>query len=215
VKTIDITGHKYGKLTVIKRDQILGKKTYWLCLCACGTTKSVYLGNLRQGITNSCGCLKRESIGNVNKSHGMSESRTYTIWIGMRARCRNKKSIRYKSYGGRGISVCDRWVNSFENFLLDMGEAPDGCQLDRIDNDSGYSQDNCRWVTVQENCMNTRQNRIIEYAGEKLTIGEWNRRMGFKRGTISGRLSLGWQLDRAMTEPAFIGKNQVFLARSI
>lgn len=215
MKTIDITGHRFGKLTAIKRSETISRKSYWDCLCDCGVVKSIYLGNLRQGITNSCGCLRIASISNVNRSHGMSNSRTYTIWMGMRARCRNKNAAHYHRYGGRGISVCERWANSFQNFLLDMGEAPDGYQLDRVDNDLGYSLDNCRWVTVQHNCMNTRQNRTINYAGEKLTVGEWNRRMGFKRGTISGRIARGWPIDRAMNEPAFIGKNQVFLAKSI
>lgn len=153
-KFIDLTGNKYGSLTVISREpNNKYKRSMWLCNCECGST-GVFSGNeLVRGNLKSCGCLNRyKKSSKYTVKHPL-----YSIWSGMKQRCYNEKSGKnYKNYGGRGITVCERWKNSFENFLEDMGERPEGMTLDRRDPNGNYEPSNCRWVTNQQNCFNTR-----------------------------------------------------------
>lgn len=156
---VDITGQRFGRLVVLRR---LGSAKYgestWLCRCDCSKNKVILGHSLRQGLTKSCGCLQRERASQTKKKHGASTTETYYIWAGMRTRCKNPKATPYKNYGGRGISVCERW-NSFDNFLADMGERPPGLSIDRIDNDGNYEPDNCRWATQSEQTGNQRKRR--------------------------------------------------------
>jgi hypothetical protein len=126
----------------------------WLCRCDCGTEIEVMGESLSARNTRSCGCLKQDS-GGVRK-HMMSRSKTYIAWSNAKARCSNPNHPSFKHYGARGISVCERWQESFENFLADMGEAPEGLELDRTNNDGNYEPSNCRWVTRSEQCRNMR-----------------------------------------------------------
>ena len=127
----------------------------------------------------------------------MTGTKIYGIWGAMLRRCRNPRCKAYPDYGGRGIAVCDRWLR-FENFFEDMGERPDGSSLDRIDNDEGYSPENCRWRSLTEQGNNKRNNVLIEHGGEFLTPAEWSRRTGIKDATIRQRIRLGWTVSRAL-----------------
>ncbi len=166
-----MTGKKFTRLLVISQDikRTPQGQVMWKCECECGNTVVVRGQALRNGNTKSCGCLRNENAVNLKYTHGCaSNSRTteYVIWKGIKSRCYNKNSGSYHNYGGRGIIVCERWLHSFENFLSDMGERPEGdYSVDRIDNNSNYTPDNCRWATRKEQCNNRRTNikLLVDY----------------------------------------------------
>lgn len=147
-------GDKFGRLTIVALNG-----EYANCTCECGGNKRTRKDNLRSGAAKSCGCMQVENCGTINRKHGMYKSRTYSAWSAMIQRCHNKNSDNFQHYGGRGIEVCDKWRNSFAEFLADMGECPDGMEIDRRDNDLNYSPDNCRWISHQENTRNTRASK--------------------------------------------------------
>lgn len=153
---VDITGRKFGRLTVAMRSSPIGSMPVrWHATCDCGN-KCIVAGNkLKKGLTRSCGCLAQESRVTSNTTHGMSGTRTYRQWEAMRHRCLYPSQDNYKWYGGRGIKICERW-NRFANFLADMGTAPDGLELDRKDTNGNYEPGNCRWITHKDNCNNRR-----------------------------------------------------------
>jgi len=172
---IDITSQRYGRLTVIRRlPNDKNRNARWLCKCDCGIETEALAFCLRSGHTKSCGCLVLESsaaIGRANSvalvRHGhaanrsRNASRTYKTWRSMKDRCTNPKHHAWKHYGGRGIKVCSRWLNSFESFLADMGERPDGLSIDRINNDGNYEPRNCHWATWKQQANNRRNNRPV------------------------------------------------------
>jgi hypothetical protein len=197
----DISGETFGRLTAIapvNRTPRGGIK--WLCICKCSSESIVASGNLRSGSTQSCGCLAQDQLSAKQTTHGMSKHPLYITWISMKKRCYNKNYKYFKYYGGRGIRVCTYWKSSFPNFLADMGERPDGLTLDRIDNDSDYTPENCRWATRRMQSNNTRHNRFITHNGLTLTLAQWNRRLNGST-IVQDRIKNGWSEKRAVTEP--------------
>lgn len=157
----NLVGEVFGRLTVVERAGMRGTRTLWACFCECGNPHAATTSDLRYGGVQSCGCLlagrtaKNYRHGHSTRSLGFT--RTYNSWRAMIDRCTNPNNIGWENYGGRGITICDRWVNSFESFLSDMGDRPKGLTLDRIDNDGNYNPINCRWATWQEQRSNTRR----------------------------------------------------------
>ena len=195
-------GDKHGRLTLISEGirSLSGKKT-WVCLCSCGNTKTILQCSIRSGRTKSCGCLRKETCSKNHTTHGKSDSSTYTVRLNMINRCTKPSDKRYSDYGGRGIKVCDRWLESFENFYEDMGDRPEGMTLDRIDNDGDYSPENCRWATCEEQVCNRRNNILVEYQGDITSFPELCRRFGLDYKKAYQRYStLGWSIDRVIKE---------------
>lgn len=200
----DITGQRFFRLTVTRRaeDAITksgAKVVVWECLCDCGNTILVRISNLRNG-TKSCGCW-RTQFPRANKSHGKTHTRIYSIWNQMIQRCTNPNHISFPNYGGRGISVCDRW-QLFANFYADMGDIPDGCSIDRIDNEGDYEPKNCKWATKSDQSINRRNNRRINHNGLTLTVKEWSETTNIPAYTITNRIDkLQWPIQKALSTP--------------
>ena len=169
--------------------------------CRCGVSFIAEIKKIKSGHTSSCGCLLINTITKHGYArNGGKSRREYSSWQHMRARCLDVNNCQYHNYGGRGIKVCDRWVNSFNNFILDMGEAPSiKHSLDRFPNKDGdYEPSNCRWATDLEQSRNKRTNRWIEYNGEKMILQDWAIKIGIKPNTLAKRLSK-WSLEKAVT----------------
>lgn len=151
-------GKRFGKLTVIGYGGSDGKNSAWLCRCDCGNESIVRRPNLRSGITQSCGCNRNANwlVTHGQARKGVNRTKVYRAWADMKTRCYNSNWKEYHYYGGRGITVCERWLNSFENFYADMGDSPEGMSLDRINNDGDYEPSNCRWATSSQQAYNRR-----------------------------------------------------------
>lgn len=202
---LDLTGMKYGRLTVIGRDddQIApsGRRhTMWQCQCSCGNTVSVESSALRRGKTVSCGCAKREALSLRQKIHGEKNTKLYGVWSTMKARCHNKNTAAYKDYGLRGISVCDSWKNDYMEFRRWAYETgyTDGMSIDRINNDLGYCPDNCRWADKRTQANNRRSNRIYTIDGETHNLTEWSNLYGINPKTLFTRIYSGSDFESAL-----------------
>lgn len=164
----NLVGMVFGKLKVTSK---VGKDKFgislWECDCECGNTTVVRMGSLTSSMTRSCGCLntqiriKTHTGNSYAKSHGLSKHYLYQTWATMKQRCENPNHSKYKLYGGRGISVCESWKKSFQQFLIDMGDRPEGHTLNRIDNDGNYCPENCEWQTYSEQNKNRRKYKKI------------------------------------------------------
>lgn len=201
-------GKKYGRLKVI--EILIPRKA--VCECDCGNTTIVFRSNLTRGNTASCGCLWTEKVAK-GKKHGLSDSVEYHSWSGMKKRCYNKNSHNYHWYGGRGIKVCDRWMDSFENFIKDMGrKQTEDHSLDRINPNGNYEPDNCRWASHKEQCNNRRLRKdtlILEHNGESKTVHEWSEITGLNVNAISKRIkNYHWPIDKALSIPPIDRKNR-------
>lgn len=209
MKRDELSGRKFNRLTVIRFSHI-GRHghTFWVCMCDCGKQVTVAGRHLKDSGTKSCGCYSSElhRIGSRGFKHGHSPrgnfSRTYRIWTHMISRCKYESDDRYYQYGGRGITVCDQWSgeNGFASFLADMGEAPKGLSIDRIDNNKGYCKDNCRWATAAEQNRNTTRNILITFNGKTQCVQDWAIQLGIKYQTLSYRLK-HWSIEKALTTP--------------
>lgn len=191
-KVKDISGMKFGRLKVVSfcemRKAGSSKTAFWNAQCDCGRNVVVDGRSIRSGKTKSCGCFMRDRIKETSQKHGhasdFSLSGTYKSYRSMLARCYREQNNRYNEYGGRGITVCSRWKENFENFLEDMGERPEGMSLDRIDPDGSYCPENCRWATTLEQANNTRRNKHVILDGEVMTQAQAARRLGVARQTV-------------------------------
>jgi hypothetical protein len=184
-------GSRWGLWTVISP----AGRGYWKCECACGTQSVVYGASLRRGNSKSCGCrvpgISRE-LGRKTATHGMTKSREYQIWLGIKARCRKPRSQNYPRYGARGIDICDRWHDSFEAFYADVGPRPSPeHSIDRIDNDRGYEPGNVRWATSATQGRNQRTNHYVFYAGQRMTLTDAASASGIPRSTLTSRIRRG------------------------
>lgn len=193
---IDITGEKFNRLTVLKREENKGTRAYWLCKCDCGNEIITDGKRLRSGYTKSCGCLQKEKAFFNNKfKHGLADTRLSNIYFKMKSRCTNSHSKRYKDYGGRGITICDEWMKESKNFFewaINNGYKKD-LTLERINNEKGYSPDNCKWATYQDQANNTRRNHLVTIDGESHTIAEWSRITNISYSTIRARIRRGYK----------------------
>lgn len=186
----DLRGKRFGRLVVLDFDHInRNGHSCWLCRCDCGNEKVIERTHLMDGHITSCGCLKREML----TTHGSSKTPLYDSWIDMRHRCSNPNNRNYHRYGGRGISVCNEWMDEFEPFCdwaMNNGYKP-GLTIERSDNDGDYCPENCTWVDRMEQANNRGTNRLIEYGGEKHTVAQWARKIGVNYGTLLCRIKRG------------------------
>ena len=205
---IDLTGHKYGRLTVLRRSPDWVKPSgrlvkMWECLCECGSGVIIRGGDLRNGGTVSCGCWQREISSVLHVKHGGAGTAEYKTYQGMLFRCSNPAAKEYKHYGGRGIKVCERWRESFAHFLSDMGRRPSGTTLDRFpDNDGNYEPGNCRWATSIQQARNRRNTPTVDFNGREISLPELAEitRTPFQR--ISSRYhGMGWRDAASLTKP--------------
>jgi hypothetical protein len=199
-------GQRFTRLTVVSlaEPRILKggqRRPQWLCDCDCGARVTVMRADLVSGNTKSCGCLLRDKRPFMRRTHGQRHTPTYDVWNNMKRRCYDPTNHAYRHYGGRGIYVCDPWLESFENFLRDMGHKPADRTLGRKDNDGPYTPENCRWETAYEQQANTRRNVWVEFQGERMIMFEAIRRAGLTVGVVYQRLRNGWTLDKALSTP--------------
>lgn len=202
MRVIDRTGLRYGRLTVLSQAERTEKgHTQWLCRCDCGNTKIIPTYNLTR--IQSCGCYRDEVFKRDHVKHGMCNTKLYRVWSSMKARCKNPNSQEWHRYGGRGITVCEEWKAGYENFFkwAMANGYKEGLTLDRIDNDKGYSPDNCRWATYEEQLNNTSKNLFIEYNGTFKTATQLARENDVNPKMFIQRIKLGWDVERALKEP--------------
>lgn len=210
----NLNGKRFGRWTVIsyagvKRFPSGCTRTMWNCVCECGKRKVVQGGNLMTGRSISCGCLtncvyKLEDYGSSPKI--LSEKRIWTTMIG---RCTNPKTARYDKYGGRGITVCQKWINSFEAFLEDIGPRPSMMHsIDRIDNNGNYEPGNVRWATKSEQQRNQRRTRTITAFGRTMNIYDWSSETGISANTLASRILRGYSPEEAVTTSVFSSRGK-------
>lgn len=206
-RTVDITGQRFGRLTVLYRteNRISPKGSsyrMWVCRCDCGTVKTVMGGHLTSGHSTSCGCYNIDKTILANKTHGLTNTRLYRVWTGIKRRCNNPNELVYSYYGGRGIKVCDEW-GEFEPFMewsLAHGYSDD-LTIERINVDGNYEPSNCKWIPFVEQSRNRRSNHFIEYDGEVHCLVEWAEIKNIPRKTLNARINRGWPIERALNEP--------------
>lgn len=201
---------KFGKLSIIEcigNDE--NNEKLYKCKCDCGNEVIAKYKLLRFNHTKSCGCIFKNMLILRNKTHGLKYTREYGIWCNIKKRCYNKKSKAYYNYGGRGIKMCDRWLDKFENFFEDMGNCIiNNGSIERIANNLGYFKENCRWATMLEQNNNKRNNIKLTYNSKTMTILEWSKLLGISKGLIAGRYHRGWSIDRILNTPKLVNQWQ-------
>lgn len=201
----DLTGQKFGRLTVISiAERKKGYGVYWLCKCECGNETITSTGHLKSGHTKSCGCLQKERAKEYNQKHCQTYTRMYYIWISMKGRCYNNNNNAYKNYGKRGIKICDEWLNNFEKFYewsINNGYT-DELTIDRIDVNGNYTPENCRWVDRITQANNTTRNKFLTYNNETKTLAQWCNILNLNYHTIKRRLNkYHWSVEKALSTP--------------
>lgn len=195
-----MVGKRFGRLIVLAPAGVSTSRLIrWLCQCNCGTEKIIDGGTLRRGHALSCGCYRNECSRERAKnqgSHKQSHTRAYKSWATMIQRCTNTKNPKYPRYGGRGIRVCQKWLQ-FAGFFEDMGPCPDGCTIDRKNNDGNYEPGNCRWATQKEQARNKHNNRLVAIHGQNRPVAEWCEILGLSHVMVRMRLHRGWPIERA------------------
>lgn len=208
VKRLNLIGRRFDRLEVLGAAGTSSHgKSLWLVCCTCGSSPFVVIGSqLTFGKTRSCGCLQQESVIARNTDHGAAVRGDllpeYRIWAHIIDRCTNPRNKMWSYYGGRGITVCDRWRN-FKLFYADMGSRPsDTHSIDRKNNNGNYEPDNCRWATSYEQAQNQRTTRFLTFRGETLAMSEWARRLGLSIQTVASRLNKSkWSVEQALSTP--------------
>lgn len=196
MKSIDLTGHVFGLLTVIEKREGNGM---WLCKCECGKESVKWSGNLRNGNTKSCGHLRSEVTTKNKTVHAMYGTPEHKSWSGMLTRCENKSNHKFKDYGARGISVCKEW-HDFKAFYNDMGVRPPGTSLGRIDNDGNYEPGNCEWQSAVDQARNKRNSAMFTFQNITATIPEHCDRLGLLSSTVRSRIyTYGWSVEKALS----------------
>lgn len=205
---LDLIGERFGRLLVTSKDRVDTRPnghrvTFWKCKCDCGNELAVCTGSLRSGNTQSCGCLQKERASLANRVYRepVYKTRLYRIWIGMKNRCYNKHHASYQNYGGRGITICQEWLDldAFCEWALNNGYSDD-LTIHRIDNDMGYFPDNCVWATYETQNNACSRNIFIEYNDEVHTLKEWSDILSIPYKTLYCRVQRGWSVERAFTE---------------
>jgi hypothetical protein len=199
-RPIPLEGRTFGRWTVVEAAGIRNNRAAWRVRCDCGAEKVLGSNVLIHGKSKSCGCLKIEVVTKHGHARDSHTTPTYQAWEGMIQRCTNPRAKKFADYGGRGITVCERW-RDFTNFLADMGERPDGMELDRIDNDGPYSPENCRYATRAQQTRNKRNNRLVTFNGETLCLMDWSARTGISFPNLRYRIESGWSAEKALTTP--------------
>lgn len=210
----DYIGKKFGRLTVIadagsKLGNYQQKRRHVFCQCDCGNSVEVYFNNLinKRCPTLSCGCLDKEKsterIVKISHRHGMIKTKVYRTWLGIKDRCFNPKSNKYYLYGGRGITIFDRWIDSFEIFWEYVGNPPTPRHtIDRIDGNKGYEPHNVRWSTYTEQNNNRSNNVFITYKETTQTIGQWAKQLNINYSLLQKRIQVGWEVEKALFTPS-------------
>jgi hypothetical protein len=200
----------FGNLKVVK---IVGKKnrnTLWLCRCECGKYVECYQYNLERGTSTSCGCLRSYYAKKTRSCHGESTGKFYKKWSSIKSRCYNKNTPSYKNYGGRGIKMCDEWLDfwSFREWAYLNGYS-EGLTLERIDVNGNYEPSNCKWIPMEEQANNKRNNSFIEYGGKKQTLSQWSKELGVGKEVLSYRYRAGWTPEECLFGKESVGKHQL------
>ena len=201
---LNLVGKVSGRLTVIRKTANRSKqgKVIWECLCSCGNTVLAVTVAITSGRTRSCGCLHKEIVKSTKTKHGLHHTPEYKTWQNIKNRCYNAKQNDYPRYGGRGITVCDEWLNSFEAFYRDMGPKPGPeYSIERKENDKGYSKENCRWATRIEQANNTRRNVFYFHNGTTKTLPAWCRELNLNYVAVEQRIrTLGWTFEEVIAD---------------
>lgn len=196
-RIIILIGKRFGRLTVIEKHSYDSHgHVFWLCKCDCGNIKSIASSSLLRAMTTSCGCFRKECLENRPSIHRGTKTPEYKSWLSMKRRCYCKTDKQYSRWGGRGITVCDKWKESFPNFLSDMGEKPSPYHtIDRIDNNGNYTPENCKWSNPKEQSRNRRSNKWYEYNGLKMIITDWGNYFGISSHAIQQKIRRGSTFD--------------------